>query len=245
MYVDRIEITDLDEREYASAIPAVRQIGREGLDFTSPVTFFVGENGSGKSTLTEAIAAACGFNPEGGTKSFRFSTADTHSGLAAHIRVIRRAFARDGFFLRAESFYNAVSYIDELDRLPSAAPPIIDSYGGKSLHQYSHGESFLTLVTERFHGNSLFILDEPEAALSPQRQLALLCEIDRLTKEGSQFIIATHSPILIAYPGATVFELSENGIAGTDYRDTATFSTVRDFIESPERMLHYLLRSDN
>ena len=238
MFVDRISVTAQDEREYPFDIPAVAAIERDGLEITSPVTFFVGENGSGKSTLIEGLAVACGFNPEGGTRNFSFSTADTHSPLAKHMRISRRKNPKDGFFLRAESFYNAISYID---RLENDMPGLLQSYGGVSLHERSHGEGFMALVQNRFASEGLYILDEPEAALSPQRQLVLMCEMKRLVDDGSQFIVATHSPMLIAYPGATVFELSEDGIERVPYGETELFRTVRDFAAAPERVLHYLL----
>lgn len=174
----------------------------------TPVTFLVGENGSGKSTLLEAIAVSCGFNAEGGTRNFTFSTRATHSELGEYITVAKRRYPRDGFFLRAESFYNVATNIDEMDEEPSFSPRLIDSYGGVSLHSQSHGESFLALVQNRFGGEGLYLLDEPEAALSPTRQLTLLGEMHQLVERNSQFIIATHSPILMAYPGARIYELS-------------------------------------
>ena len=240
MFVDRISVTAQDEREYPFDIPAVAAIERDGLEITSPVTFFVGENGSGKSTLIEGLAVACGFNPEGGSKNFSFSTADSHSPLARHMRISRTVNAKDGFFLRAESFYNAITYMTQINDLSISGPPLVESYGGVLLHERSHGEGFMALVQNRFGGEGLYILDEPEAALSPQRQLALMSEMKRLVDDGSQFIVATHSPMLIAYPGATVFELSEDGIERVPYDETELFRTVRDFAAAPERVLRYL-----
>ena len=241
MFVDRISVHDSPESDgYPFDIPAVAALVSKGIEMTSPVTFFVGENGSGKSTLIEAIAVACGFNPEGGTRNFSFSTADTHSELSRFLRVSRRNNPKDGFFLRAESFYNAISYMNEINDLSISGPPLVESYGGVPLHERSHGEGFMALVRNRFGGEGLYVLDEPEAALSPQRQLTLLCEIKRLVDDGSQFIVATHSPILIAYPGASVLELSERGIERVPYDETSLFRTVRDFISDPERMIHYL-----
>ena len=201
----------------------------------------MGENGTGKSTLLEAVAVACGFNPEGGSRNFNFSTNATHSELHKCLRVVRRAYPKDGYFLRAESLYNVATNIEELDRMPGFLPPLVDSYGGKSLHHQSHGESFLSLVQNRLGGNGLYLFDEPEAALSPMRQLTLLSEIDRLVKSGSQLLIATHSPILMAYPGACILELSERGIHRVEYRETEHYRVTREFLENPERMVHYLL----
>lgn len=206
----------------------------------SPVTFLVGENGSGKSTLLEAIAVACGFNAEGGTRNFTFSTRATHSELGEYITVARRRYPRDGFFLRAESFYNVATNIDEMDEDFSYGPKVIESYGGVSLHHQSHGESFLALVQNRFGGNGLYLLDEPEAALSPTRQLTLLGEMHQLAERDSQFIVATHSPILMAYPGARIYQLSENGIEPVQYQETEHYQLTRRFLEDPERMLRYL-----
>jgi predicted ATPase len=209
------------------------------------MTFFVGENGSGKSTLLEAIAVSVGFNAEGGTKNFRFGTRASHSDLHEHLRVakgIRRP--KDGFFLRAESFYNVATEIEKLDAEPSFGPPVGASYGGRSLHEQSHGESFLALVTNRFGGQGLYILDEPEAALSPQRQLAVLSRLHDLVRDGSQFIIATHSPILMAYPDAWIYEFSREGIRRIAYEETEHYLVTRDFLANPQRMLQVLLERD-
>ena len=154
---------------------------------------------------------------------------------------MKRGYASDGFFLRAESFYNVASYIDRMDREPSFSPPVVDSYGGVSLHHRSHGESFLALVQNRFGGHGVYLLDEPEAALSPTRQLTLLCQINELVKRESQFIIATHSPVLMAYPDAAIFQFSEDGIQSVNYRETEHYQVTRRFLEDPERMLRYLL----
>ena len=208
------------------------------LRLEKPVTFLVGENGTGKSTLLEAIAAAWGFNPEGGTRNFRFSTARTHAELYRSL-VLQRGprRPRDGFFLRAESFYNVATEIDRLDEIA----PLKGAYGGRSLHEQSHGESFLALVLNRFSGSGLYLLDEPEAALSPSRLLTLLCEMDALVKRRSQFIVATHSPILMAFPGARLYLLDEEGIRPTDYRETEHYQLTKQFLDCPERMLRYLL----
>ena len=220
---------------YLNRLPVVQFLARYGcLTFSSNVTFLVGENGSGKSTLLEAMAIAYGFNAEGGTKNFNFSTRDTHSELWEHLTLVRRGYAADGFFLRAESLYNAASYIDRTG--------VGGNYGGRSLHDQSHGESFLAVVENRFRGQGLYLLDEPEAALSPMRQLELMVQLQELVKQDSQFIIATHSPILMAFPGAQILELSEQGIREVGYRQTEHYQLTRRFLEDPERMLHYLLK---
>lgn len=224
---------------YLNAIPAIATL--ETLSFEKNVTFLVGENGSGKSTLLEALAVGFSFNAEGGTKNFSFSTSDTHSGLHNYITLIKTAKRpRDGYFLRAESFYNAASYIDRLYE----GEPVSSCYGGRSLHAQSHGESFLSLVLNRFGSNGFYILYEPEAALSPSRQLALMCRIHDLESSGSQFVIATHSPILMAYPDADLFLLDENGISKTDYKKTEHYLVTKRFLDDPRRMLKTMFSED-
>lgn len=224
---------------YPFSLPAVRHLSV--LNLHPKVTFLVGENGSGKSTLLEAMAVTFGFNPEGGTRNFRFNSRASHSELHAYIRLVRGVKqARDGFFLRAESFFNLATEIEQLD-IPPGGPPIINSYGGKSLHEQSHGESFWSLLMHRFGGQGFYILDEPEAALSPQRQLALLSRIHDLANNRSQFVIATHSPILMAYPDADVYMCSEAGIKRVHYEDTEHFQIMHDFVVNPQRMLDILL----
>lgn len=242
LYVREVQLRQPpDEGSYLRNIPVIRSMmDGNAIHLTAPVTCLVGENGIGKSTLIEGVAVACGFNPEGGSRNFAFSTAASHSELHSLLTIVKETYPKDGFFLRAESFYNAISYIDELDEI-GGLPPLSDVYGGGSLHHRSHGESFLDLVQNRFFGHGLYILDEPEAALSPSRLLTLLAEIHRLERQGSQFIIATHSPILLAYPGACVLELSEDGIEQMDYRDTQHYQITRRFLENPERMLSILL----
>lgn len=220
---------------YPFNIPAVRYLEKIGnLTLEKPVTFFVGENGTGKSTLIEAIAVAMGFNGEGGSRDFFFSTQDTHSELCDYLTISKSMWPKDGFFLRAESFYNTASYLEENSTMAR--------YGGVSFHEQSHGESFLALAMNRFEGNGLYILDEPESALSPQRLMSLLVVIDELVKNNSQFIIATHSTILMAYPNADILEFSERGIQKVGYRETEHYKITKQFIDMPERMVKYLLQ---
>lgn len=234
-YVSEISFDNaLDADSYLNELPVIRFLAKsKRLAFSSNVTFFVGENGTGKSTLLEAIAVAYGFNAEGGSKNFTFSTNDTHSELYRHLRIARHGHAKDGFFLRSESLYNMATNIDDIG--------VIGSYGGVSLHRQSHGESFLSIVQNRFFGNGFYILDEPEAALSPMRLLTLMAEMHALEQKDSQFIIATHSPILMTFPHAQILEFSQDGIKSVDYRDTEHFQITKRFLEDPERMLHYLL----
>ncbi len=223
------------EDSYAFHIPVLN--GFEELRIFKPVTFFAGENGMGKSTLLEAIAAAYGFNAEGGTKNFHFASKETHSELHRSILLAKGTKKpNDGFFLRAESFYNVATEIDRLEEIG----PMLQSYGGKSLHSQSHGESFLSLVLNRFGGNGLYLLDEPEAALSVQSQLALLGRMDALVKCNAQFIIATHSPILLAYPDADIYVFNGNGITKTPYKETEAYTLSKQFLDQPERMMRYL-----
>ena len=206
-----------------------------------PVTIFVGENGVGKSTLIEGLAVAMGFNAEGGSLNFSFSTKESHSNLHEYITVSRGwRKQKDGFFLRAESFYNVASNIDDLDNGPGGLP-IILSYGGLSLHEQSHGESFMALVENRFFGNGLYILDEPEAALSPMRLMELICYIKKLVDNNSQFIISTHSPILMTFPDAEVIEITQEEIKSVDYKETEHFLITKRFMDSPEQMIKNLL----
>jgi predicted ATPase len=218
--------------EYPFNLPVIRQL--DELEFDSPVTFLVGENGSGKSTLIEAIAVRSGFNAEGGSKNFHFETRAEHSALHEHLFLVRGPKRpTDGYFLRAESFFNVASEIDRLD--------VAAWYGGKSLHEMSHGESFFTLLNDRLLGGGLYIFDEPEAALSPMRQMAMLTRIHELVLDASQLIIATHSPILMAYPGATILQLNEGEIQRVAYEDTEHYQTTRQFFTHRERMLRILM----
>lgn len=227
----------LEGRSYITEIQALKNLSE--LMILSNITFFVGENGTGKSTLLEAIAVAYGFNPEGGTKNFNFSTQDTHSSLSNAIVLLRGAMRpKDGYFLRAESFYNVASQIDSYER---DTPGYLTYYGGKSLHKQSHGESFLALIQNRFHGDGLYLLDEPEAALSPQRQLTLLITICQLAREGAQFIIATHSPILLGIPDSDILSFDNGSINRINYVDTESYRVTEMFINDKEYLLNQLL----
>ncbi|MEO3945931.1 AAA family ATPase [Gorillibacterium sp. CAU 1737] len=224
---DKVE----NPHRYPFSLPVVRYLDK--LDLHEPVTFFVGENGTGKSTLLEAIAIQYGFNPEGGSKNFQFSTYSSHSELSEALALWKGVRTpTDGFFLRAESFYNVASEVDAMG--------LQKSYGGKSLHAQSHGESFLSLLLHRFRGNGLYLLDEPEAALSPSRQLALLARIHDLVEQGSQFLIATHSPIVLGYPGAAIYAFEEDGLRRTSYEETEHYQLTKAFLNNPAAILREL-----
>ena len=232
-FISEIKLDMLpDKKSYLHDLPVVQSLySLGGIQFSSPVTVITGENGSGKSTLLEAVAIAAGFNPEGGSKHFNFQTVKAHSELHEYIKIIRRDYPKDGYFLRAESFFNVATNIDDVG---------VSAFYGGSLHERSHGESFMDLVRNRLRGNGLYIFDEPDAALSPQNVLALLCEIKALADLDSQFIIATHSPIIMAYPGADLLVLGENGFERKNYKDTEHFSVLKTFFDDPERMLKML-----
>lgn len=226
-----IDWTLIGNCSYLRDIEALKDL--ETLDFNSNVTFFVGENGSGKSTLLEAMAIASGFNPEGGTKNYSFSTYDSHSELYDAIRVVRGSRkARWGYFLRAESFYNVATmeerYADE-------------GHESQKYHEKSHGESFLALAQNQLRPGGLYFFDEPEAALSPQRQLTLLTEIYNCAADGSQFIIATHSPILLGMPGAEILSFDSGVIHPCEYKDTESYQVTEMFINDRKRLLDKLL----
>lgn len=217
---------------YPFHLSAIKHLKR--LTFHPKVTYFVGENGMGKSTLLEAIAVALGFNPEGGTMNYHFSTYDSHSELDRHLTFVKGPIRpKNGFFLRAETFYNLATYVEERD--------LAFTFGGRSLHEQSHGEAFWSTFMNRFKGNGLFILDEPESALSPLRQLSMLARIDELVQQRSQFIIATHSPIVMAYPDSMIIEFTEEGIKETSLEDTEHYQLMKQFFEDRQRMLYHLL----
>ncbi len=229
--------------EHPFNLPIVRNLTT--FNFHPRVTFFIGENGSGKSTLVEAIAVAYGLNPEGGSRSFQFATRESHSQLSRVLSLSKQAISpADAYFLRAETFYNVASELERLDREPAKARPLLDSYGGKSLHDQSHGESFFALFCNRFGSRGLYILDEPEAALSPQRQLSFLSLLHDYCRQGCQFIIATHSPIILAYPDAAIHVLDERGMTPTPYTETEHYKVTRNFLVNPARSLKVLLAED-
>jgi len=229
-----------DFNKYPFSLDVIRQL--DSFDLHPKVTFIIGENGTGKSTLLEAIAAAYGFNPEGGSKNFRFSTRSSHSDLFKYIRLVKNyRRPKDGYFLRAESYFNVGTDIEKLDEEPFGGPPIINSYGGKSLHEQSHGESFFSLMKYRFGGHGLYILDEPEAAISPTRQMAMLSIMHELINKQSQFIIATHSPIILSYPDADIYEIRKGKLYKSSYEETEHYNITRDFLNSPELFLETLL----
>ena len=234
-----------DAERYPFNLPIVRAVrAAGGFDLGPGVTAIVGENGSGKSTLVEAMAVALGLNPEGGSRSLRFSTRATESGLGEYARAVRApGRERRSFFLRAESFYNVATQIDQVD---GGSSELLAAYGGRSLHARSHGESFIDLLRHRFGPSGLYLLDEPEAALSVQGCMAALALIDQYVKAGAQFIIATHSPILLAAPGATIVQIEDDGTFGAvDYDSCRTVSATRGFLDSPQRALRYLLGDDD
>ena len=236
LYIRRMSLIEpLPRGSYLNALPAVRYLAEYGIDFHKQVTFFVGENGSGKSTLIEGLAVSQKFNPEGGTKNFCFSTENSHSELCEYLLATKGAlYPRDGFFLRAESFYNVASNIDQMDREGGLGAPVIGSYGGVSLHKQSHGESFLALAENRFGGRGLYILDEPEAALSPTGIIRLMRRMDELVRLDSQFIIATHSPMLMTFPDAEVYQIQKDGIFSVPYKETSHYRTTVRFLQNPE-----------
>ena len=223
-----------DFTRYPFNIPAVAKL--DELELDPRITILVGENGSGKSTLIEAMALAAQFGPEGGTKNIRFTTQSSESNLHACLMLVRGARReKAGFFLRAESMFNVATQVDDLG---------LGQYGWESLHQKSHGESFIYLLQNRFRPNGLYILDEPEAALSPQRQLAALAILHRLISQGSQFVMATHSPILMAYPGALIYKLDDQGLTRTTLEETEHYTVTRNFLLRPQSFLKHLLEED-
>lgn len=235
-FIQRVLINwdKIEARSYLRKIEAINELTT--LEFTNPITFFVGENGSGKSTMLEALAIASGFNPEGGTKNYSFSTYDSHSELCNAMR-ISKGFrqAKWGYFLRAESFYNVATKEEEYSD---------PEHPSKKYHEKSHGESFLALVQQQMRPNGLYFLDEPEAALSPQRQLTLLMEIYNSARTGSQFIIVTHSPILLGIPGAEILTFDDGSIHACTYEETDSYQVMEMFLNNREQLLKRLLNSE-
>lgn len=234
MFLRSVEIRrdeNTDEKEYPFSIPAIKAMDR--LYFRSNVTFLVGENGSGKSTLLEAIAYQCGFHTAGGGRNNAYEV-DSSSAILGHaIRLSWMPKVTNGFFLRAETFYHFASYLDTL------TPDVLSHYGGRSLHHQSHGEAFLSLFKHRFGKKAIYLLDEPEAALSPARQLALMRVIKDLADE-AQFIIATHSPILLGYPDAQIYNFDEQPVEEIQYEDTLHYIVTRRFLENRKTVLREL-----
>ena len=237
-FIRSIEV--VAEPEDASAfpwqLPAVAALRERGLALDPAVTFLVGENGSGKSTLVEAFAVAAGLNAEGGSSGFVFGTRDSHSELWRSLRLVRGTRRpRTDFFLRAESLFTAASYLESLPQNP------LGSYGGKSLHEQSHGESFLNLVVNRFEPGGFYVLDEPEAALSARGCLALIARLHDLVRDGAQVVLATHSPILVGFPGALVYRLSEEGIEEIDWDESDPVVLTRRFLADRDALLRHLI----
>lgn len=245
---------------YPFSLAAVQQVERLRLE--RGITFFAGENGTGKSTVLEAIAILLGFNPEGGSTDLRFETvARASSSLHEQLELVTLdGSADDGFFVRTEGLFNLATEVDRQDEEMEAIAreakrwsgvtmtgyrPLSNRYGGgRSLHQQSHGEAMLALLSNRLGGGGVYLLDEPETALSPLRQMALLSVMHRLTRSGSQVIIATHSPILLAYPGARIYRFDEDGISETEYEETDAYRVTRDFLDHRERSLRTLLQAE-
>ena len=236
-FIRQVRIDALDTSTYPFSIPAVQQL--DSIKFTTPVTFLVGENGTGKSTLVEAIAVAAGFNAEGGTKNYNFSSQDTTSLLSEKMTLVRGTRREQyGYFLRAESFYTTANYAESGTYNRFGPVPIL--FNGKRIHEQSHGEAFLSILSEFRPG--LFVFDEPEAAFSPQRIMSLMVTINDLVKQGSQFIIATHSPMLLAFPGAKIYELSHLGLNEVSYEDVDHVRVTKDFLNQPSHYLDRLFR---
>jgi predicted ATPase len=208
------------------------------------VTFIIGENGSGKSTLLEAIAVAWGFNPEGGSKNFRFSTRRSHSELNEYLTLVKGIKRpRDGYFLRAESFFNVATEIEGLDEETSFGPPDHQFVRrASSLHEQSHGESFFSLHDESpRRPRTLHVFDEPEAALSPDTPTAMIARLHQLVQSHSQFIIATHSPLLMAYPNARIHQINGSSLDVVEYEETEHYLVARSFLDHPRRYLETIM----
>lgn len=228
-----------DRSQFPFNTPSLQ--GVDSIPLTRNVTFFAGENGCGKSTLLEAVASHCGFAVKGGGRGSTLGSDTDDLSLASIITLSWLPKVSRGFFLRAETLFDYADYVDELSRDPMEGEKAYIPYGGKSLHHQSHGEAFLALLMNRFHSRGIYILDEPEAALSPQRQLALLRIIWQLERDGkAQFLIATHSPILMAYPDADIYSLDESPLRKVRYEDTQHYQITKGFLNNREKMLKEL-----
>jgi predicted ATPase len=247
MFLTSASVVKVDKglfNKYPYNVPSIKLLDK--INFHNNVTFLVGENGTGKSTLLEAIAVSLGFNPEGGSKNFHFQTSENQQYADKVIRIkCTNTRPQDNYFLRAESFYNVASNIDYLDaeaeKYGGYGTPIKNFFGGKSLHEQSHGESFFSLINNRLTGNGLYLFDEPEAALSPMKQMAMISRIHDLCSEGSQFVIATHSPIILSYPNSIIYQIDEQGLDQVLYHETETYLQTKNFLNQPEKMLNILL----
>lgn len=242
--------TPPDQTVYPFSIPLIANL--KSITFPSQITFFVGENGSGKSTILEAIALKAGFGPEGGSRNIHFKTSyqSTYEGtqaLAQSFTLSWRQKPADGYFFRAESFFNIANYLDTMAHTGGQGPALTYApYGGKSLHAQSHGESFLSFFSHRLEKGGFFILDEPEAALSPQRQLSLLVIINEMCQHpNTQFIIATHSPLLLAYPGATIYSCDNSDLTAIEYTATSHYNITKHFLDNPGAYLQHLFASND
>lgn len=244
MFLNRVTLskeTQVESR-YPFTIPTISNF--KELELTSPVTFFVGENGTGKSTLLEGIADKCEFNTAGGSRNNLYDVDAAESALGKYLRLSWMPKVTNGFFLRAESYYQFASHIDQLER-DNPNRGVLDSYGGKSLHEQSHGESFLSLFLNRFNGQAIYLLDEPEAALSPQRQLAFLRIMhDLIQEQNCQFIIATHSPIILGYPEATILSFDDGEIEEIEYEMTGHYQITKYFLDHREKFLEELFEGE-
>lgn len=239
----------IDYSQYPFSLPIIKNL--KDIIFPTQVTFFIGENGTGKSTLLEALANKAGFGPEGGSKNIHFKTSEekTYTGtqnLADQLRLSWKQKPNNSYFFRAESFFNVANYLDTLARECGGPEVTFKPYGGKSLHAQSHGESFMAFFKNRLGDGGFFIFDEPEAALSPQRQLSLLVIINEMCKKpNAQFIIATHSPILLAYPDATIYSCDGDTLRNIAYKDTSHYQITKQFLDNPDLFLHHLFKDES